>query len=92
MWTVLVHLSGPACSVAAVLVVLGVAARPVFRYPHMWRYMESRLWARQGHVARKPRCVSDTEYCQRARRCRTSTPRPHTRRTAASSSRSNPER
>jgi hypothetical protein len=43
MWTLPIHLSGSACNVTAVLVVLGVSARPVFRYPHMWRYMELRL-------------------------------------------------
>jgi len=43
MWTVPIHLSGPACSVVAVLGVLGVSARPVFRYPHLWRYLELRL-------------------------------------------------
>jgi hypothetical protein len=41
MWNVLAHLSGPALTVAAIAV-LGTSVRPVFRYPHMWRYLESR--------------------------------------------------
>jgi hypothetical protein len=44
MWTVLIHFSGPTLGVAAVIAVLGISARSVFRYPYMWRYLESRLW------------------------------------------------
>jgi hypothetical protein len=49
MWTVLAHLSGPVLGVAAVLAVLGASARPIFRYPFMWRYLETR---RVIHVRR----------------------------------------
>jgi hypothetical protein len=54
MWNVLTHLSGPALTVAAIAVV-GTSVRPVFRYPHMWRYLESRQKAMPARrVPRSP--------------------------------------
>jgi hypothetical protein len=53
MWTFPIHLSGPACSVVAVLGVLGVSARPVFRYPHLWRYLGLRLNKKCCHRSTK---------------------------------------
>jgi len=41
MWNILAHLPSPALTVAAIAV-LGTSVRPVFRYPHMWRYLEAR--------------------------------------------------
>jgi hypothetical protein len=62
MWTVPLHLSGPVCGIVAVLIVLGVSARPVFRYPHIcfryphiWRYLEARLPARHDCAPGIPR-------------------------------------
>lgn len=57
MWTLPIHLSGPACSVVAVLGVLGVSVRPVFRYPHLWRYLELRLDKKCCHRRTKRECV-----------------------------------
>jgi hypothetical protein len=48
MWTVLAHLPGPVLGVTAVLAVLGASARPIFRYPFMWRYLETRLLTRHS--------------------------------------------
>jgi hypothetical protein len=48
MWTVLAHPSGPLLGVTAVLAVLGTSARPIFRYPFMWRYLEIRLRTQQS--------------------------------------------
>jgi len=50
MWTVLVHLQIPNLGVASVVTALGVSVRPVFRYPHLWRYMESRLRSTDIHA------------------------------------------
>jgi hypothetical protein len=69
MWTVPLHLSGPVCGVVAVLIVLGVSARPVFRYPHIWRYLEARLLARHDCAPGIPRCDCDPVRRQHARRC-----------------------
>ena len=41
MCSVLTHLLNPASLVAAVTAG-GASVRAVFRYPHMWRYLESR--------------------------------------------------
>lgn len=60
MWTVLNHLSGPALDVAAVIAVLGISARPVFRYPYMWRYLESRLQTQHRRASNKGKRMRDT--------------------------------
>jgi hypothetical protein len=57
MWTLPIHLSGPACSVVAVLGVLGVSVRPVFRYPHLWRYLELRLYKKCCHGRAEQECI-----------------------------------
>jgi hypothetical protein len=64
MWTVPLHLSGSVCGIVTVLVVLGVSIRSVFRYPHIWRYLEFRLLARHDHKSGKPRCASDAAQGQ----------------------------
>jgi len=48
MWCILAHLSGPALTVAAVAA-MGTWVRPIFRYPHMWRYLESRRETASAH-------------------------------------------
>jgi hypothetical protein len=52
MWTVFIHLSGSTLCVAAVIAVLGISARSVFRYPYMWRYLESRLWTQYDSASK----------------------------------------
>jgi hypothetical protein len=41
MWNALAHLAGPTL-VTTAIAVLGTSVRAVFRYPHMWRYLEIR--------------------------------------------------
>jgi len=41
MWNALTHLTGPTLLTTAIAV-LGTSVRAVFRYPHMWRYLEIR--------------------------------------------------
>ncbi|MCU1685188.1 MAG: hypothetical protein JWQ81_5927 [Amycolatopsis sp.] len=53
MWNFVTHLQIPALGVGGGLAALGIGVRSVFRYPHMWRYLESRSRAR-GSV-RKPK-------------------------------------
>jgi hypothetical protein len=59
------HLSGPALTVAAVAAV-GTWVRPVFRYPHMWRYLESRRETASAHPG-TPRPCKNTSRHRRAR-------------------------
>jgi hypothetical protein len=46
MWTSLAsHVNGPALEGAlltSLIAAIGVAVRPVFRYPYLWRYLKSR--------------------------------------------------
>jgi hypothetical protein len=59
MWIAVAHLAGPTLLTAAVAV-LGTSVRAVFRYPHMWRYLEFRC----RHRVRPP--------CTQSRRRRSS--------------------
>lgn len=49
MWNLIAHLPVPALGTAGILGLLGLCARPIFKYPHMWRYLESRHRSRDGH-------------------------------------------
>jgi hypothetical protein len=62
MWTLPIHFSGPVYGVTVLLVVLGVSARSVFRYPHMWRYMELRLRILRGRPSEKASQASGTSH------------------------------
>jgi hypothetical protein len=84
MWTVPAHLSGPALVVVAVIVAVGLSIRPIFRYPHMWRYLESRLRTQRDRQAGEVRGVDLTEHARLERRCAAANSPRRTRRTRES--------
>jgi hypothetical protein len=65
MWNALAHLVGPTFLTTAIAV-LGMSMRAVFRYPHMWRYLENRHRSDMGPSGRQLRCHRFDPCCRRA--------------------------
>ncbi len=66
MCSVLTHLLNPAPLLAAVTAA-GASLRAVFRYPHMWRYLESRRQndARRSRARIASRGTGNRRRCER---------------------------
>jgi len=63
MWTALVHLPGPICGTVAFIISLGISTRSVFRYPHLWRYLESRIQVKHDCHSNGRKCACATGSC-----------------------------
>jgi hypothetical protein len=64
MWNALAHLAGPTLLTTAIAV-LGTSVRAVFRYPHMWRYLEIRHRSDIRLSGRQLPCRRFGRYCRR---------------------------
>lgn len=55
MWNVIANLSPSTFVPVGILAVLGLSIRPIFKYPHIWRYLEFRHRSRhsEGKRAKK---------------------------------------
>jgi hypothetical protein len=68
MWNALAHLAGPTILTAAIAA-LGTSVRAVFRYPHMWRYLEFRCTRCIRPPGTAPRCDRSRCCLQCTRQC-----------------------
>lgn len=59
MWSTPIHLLSHTSGVAAIIAALGLLAWPAFRYPHMWRYLESRRHLARNRAPVSPRSLAD---------------------------------
>ena len=66
MWNALAHLAGPTLLTTAIAV-LGTSVRAVFRYPHMWQYLEFRRRNDIRPSAMQLRYCRFGCYCRRTR-------------------------